>query len=296
MNTALSRRRFICISAAAVAMPSPGHSASWQGFALGADVSLKLKASPSLAQKAIQQTQEQLRSIEAMFSIYDPKSLISNLNRTGTLHQPPQALTQILQLCTRMYETTDGIFDPTVQVLWQAATQNADMDRARTKVGWERVSVGETITLDKHQAITLNGIAQGFATDLIRSNLTDLGLTRALVNIGEFAAIGGPFQMGLADHHGQVFSSQPLSDSALASSSPDAMLLAGRSHIIHPHQQRGAYWSTVCVQADTAAIADAASTAFTLMPTPKIRSTMRRIPELKRVILRGAGGKVKVLE
>lgn len=41
------------------------------------------------------------------------------------------------------------------------------------------------------QALTFNGIAQGFATDLVADVLRDHCLTNTLVNIGEYRAMGG---------------------------------------------------------------------------------------------------------
>src|SRR6056297_2116037 len=115
---------------------------------------------------------------------------------------------------------------------------------ARAAIGWARVRRdGDSIRLAPGQALTLNGMAQGFATDRVRALLRDAGLDRCLVNIGEFAALGGPWRLGLADpvhgHLGQV----TLDGTAVATSSPAADQVGGQAHILHATARPR--WSTV---------------------------------------------------
>ena len=135
-----------------------------------------------------------------------------------------------------------------------------------------------TIRLSPYQQLTFNGIAQGFATDLIRADLAALGLTRALINIGEFTALGGPFTLGLSDPEQGLFATRRLTDQAIATSSPGAMRVAGRPHILHRDPARTPRWSTVSVISPSAAVADAASTAFTLMTRAEIAHSIDRLP------------------
>jgi thiamine biosynthesis lipoprotein len=125
------------------------------------------------------------------------------------------------------------------------------------------------IELQSGQALTFNGIAQGFATDVMRLLLRKHGAETALVNIGEQAAMGGPFTLGLEDPtHGHL-GTRELRDRAIATSSPDATRLGDRAHILGPHGETP-LWSTVSIEAPSATMADALSTAAVFMDRPAL--------------------------
>ncbi|WP_371228134.1 FAD:protein FMN transferase [Roseovarius sp. 2305UL8-3] len=291
----LTRRRFLAVSAAALAAPAYAEPVRWQGHALGAEISLSLYAPEALTKTAIQVTRSRLRQVEQLFSLYDSTSVLSRLNRTGRLSSAPGLFQVLCNQCSRVHRATEGVFDPTIQPLWQALAAGRYSAPARALIGWTRAGVGPDIHLAPGQQITFNGIAQGFATDLIRADLARIGLARALINIGEFAAIGGPFTLGLADPAQGLFATRRITERAIATSSPGAMLLSGASHIQHPRNDRSARWSTVSVEADKAAIADAASTAFAVMTRPEIEQAQERLSPGIRVTLLSHNGDLLTL-
>lgn len=261
----MNRRRFLCISAAMAATPAWSVTHSWQGRALGADVSLKIKGPREVAILALQQVQRQLIEIERLFSLHDPSSALVELNRTGSLSNPDVRFTQLMQAADVAHIATDGLFDPTIQPLWRALASDGDTDAASAVIGWDRVLFDPGhIQLDQGQALTFNGIAQGFATDLVTAQLAVLGLTDTLVNIGEYRALGGPWRLGISDPtHGRL-GMRTLDGNAIATSSPAAMLLGDHAHILH--RDITPRWSTVSVEAVTATLADGLSTALCLAP------------------------------
>lgn len=289
----LSRRRFLAISAAALATPATAAPLRWQGVALGADVSLTLHAPEPIAEEALRQTRKRLRQIEGLFSLYDPGSALSQLNRDGVLPAPHPLFSDLMRLCDQAHSLTNGLFDPTIQPLWQALATGAPTGPAHQAIGWHRIHIGDPTRLAPGQALTFNGIAQGFATDLIRADLTSLGLGKALINIGEYAALGGPFILGLADPAQGIYATRRLDNSAIATSSPSAMSLGERSHILYPNRQP--HWSTVSVEAPKAALADALSTAFCLMTVDEIRETRDQLPDRLRITLLKRNGDIQTL-
>lgn len=284
--TALTRRCFLTVTAAALATKAAAAPIRWRGLALGAEIGLSIHAPVDLAEAAIRHTRDRLRQIERLFSLYDPDSVLSQLNRAGRLKQPPQDFRDLIDLCGVMHDATGGVFDPTIQSLWQTRPDPA-------AIGWNRVVSEEAITLAPGQQITLNGIAQGFATDLIRADLAHLGLTRVLVNIGEFAALGGPFTLGLADPELGLFATRTMTGLAIATSSPGAMTLKGGAHIRHPTRNTDPLWSTVSVVARSAAVADAASTAFAVMSRAELRRALARMPRGTQVTLLSEKGDIE---
>jgi thiamine biosynthesis lipoprotein len=217
-------------------------------------------------------------AIEADFSLHRPSAL-TRLNATGRLADPSPAFRAVIRLADAVHRLTDGAFDPTVQPLWQAAAEGRAVSGP---IGWHRVRSDGGIALDTGMALTFNGIAQGFGADAVRAHLAAHGFDRALIDMGEMAALGGPFRLGLIDPvHGQL-ASRSLTGTAIATSSPMATLVGGRPHIMHP---RGLppLWSTVSVEATSAALADALSTALVFLPADRIARL--RHPDLLRVTL-----------
>lgn len=284
---ALTRRRFLAISAAAsVAGPARAAPTKWRGYAMGADVAVTLPLSPSQAEPLFQRIEAKLRKLEGVFSLFDPDSQLSRLNRDSVIENPDAELLSVLTLCNTLHDATQGRFDPTVQPLWQAAARQVAQGNARAAIGWERVRFDTgKIELAPEQALTLNGIAQGYATDVITTLLGDAGLDKVLVNIGEFSGRGGPWQMGISDPVHGLVAQRALNNGALATSSPFAMTLPkGQSHILDPINSLATpRWSTVCVEAQNAAIADGASTALCLASLEHAQEIVARLPEVRRV-------------
>lgn len=288
----LNRRRFLTLTAAA-ALASPGHAepVRWRGYAMGAECTLTLHAPPKQAQSAIRAIRDLLEQVEHRFSLYAPGSELSRLNRTGALTSPSPEMGRLLAIADQVHTATQGRFDPTVQPLWSALASNTEPSEARKAIGWARVKHSPAqIILEPGQALTLNGIAQGHATDLATELLRQHGLTRVLINLGEYAALGGPFQLGLSDPARGLFATRSVTNGAIATSSPSAMQLnKTEGHILDPLGQKP-LWSTVTAESTSAALADAASTAFCLMTKPQITAAMHALPGLTRVTVLPATG------
>ena len=273
----MTRRRFLTISAAACATPVTAAPQRWRGYAMGAEIGLTLDAPAAVARPAIRQVRALLSGCERLFSLYDPESSLSRLNRDGLLPQPVPEFHSLLRRCDAFHHLTRGQFDPTVQPLWSALSTGGDAVAARAKIGWDRVSVSpQEITLGAGQQLTLNGIAQGFATDLVAQALRSAGLTRVLVNIGEFHAGGRPWHLGISDPVHGLVATRRLTDRAIATSSPGAQPLGQEAtHILNPKGAQAPRWSSVSVEAADATSADALSTAFCHMPKPAIARALQ---------------------
>ena len=288
----MKRRRFLQIVAAAVAAPGMASAAAeWRGRALGADAAIALHG-PGAAE-ALAELTPLLAQVEVVFSLHRPSEL-TELNAQGACRPSPW-MAEVLALADRLNRLTGGAFDPTVQPLWRALAEGGDLAAARALLGWDRVRIGTgRVVLDKGQALTLNGIAQGFATDLLRDRLAAQGFTQALVNIGEYAALGGPFRLGIEDPVAGLLATRALRSGALAVSSPGAMQLGGQGHILHP---RGLppRWSTVAVEADRAALADGLATALVFADLAQVTRLRAEVPGLRAVMLVDAAGDLRTI-
>lgn len=279
----LTRRRFLAISAAVAAGPAWAERHSWQGRALGADVSLTIHGPRPVAASAVEQLRRILAEVEKLFSLYDESATLVQLNGKGHLLSPDPRFVALMQAADHAHHLTGGLFDPTVQPLWRALADGGDIAGGQRAVGWHRVAFNRhRIDLAAGQALTFNGIAQGFATDLIADELKAHGLTDTLINIGEYRALGGPWRLAISDPaHGEL-GMRTLRNRAIATSSPAAMMLGAQTHILHPAARP--CWSTVSVEAETATLADSLSTALCLAPRDQV-AAMRDADGVNRITL-----------
>lgn len=285
----LNRRRFLTLAAVALC-PLPAHAgnvALWQGTGLGSALSLRLVgAEPHHARQTFTRVAAEIDRIETLASLHRDSAL-TRLNRDGHLAWPSAGLQELLAVAGRVHAATGGAFDPTVQPLWLATARGGDIGAARALIGWDRVRVTpREIRLEHGQALTLNGIAQGWAADRIAALLRARGFADALIDMGEIAALGHApggrdWSATIATPEGRALRETRLADRALATSSPRGTLIgAGKPHILGPRGQP-ALWQTASVSAPSAALADALSTAFCLMDRPAIDAALRACPEAR---------------
>jgi thiamine biosynthesis lipoprotein len=158
-------------------------------------------------------------------------------------------------------------------------------------VGWQGLEVSpRRVRLNSPGgAITLNGIAQGFAADGVMAALRRHGVEHALVNTGEIATLGQradaqEWSVGIQHprrpeaYMGVV----KLGGRCLATSGDYATTFSAdfsRNHIFDPRVgQSPQHFSSVSVAAPNATLADALSTAaFVLLPEAGLR-LVRSIP------------------
>ncbi|UFZ02789.1 FAD:protein FMN transferase [Bradyrhizobium ontarionense] len=324
-DRSLTRRRMIVIAACAAGSAfltgrrtaaAAGDPVRWCGSALGAQVSIEIHH-PDRAEAArlVERCIQDVRRLEQQFSLYRADSAICTLNRTGILVAPDADMVTLLKASLLFGGLTDGAFDPTVQPLWQLYADHfasdspdsggpspAKLAEALAKVGRHGLVVNEDrVVLVKHgAAITLNGIAQGYATDRVVDRLRAAGLSTTLVNMGEVRAIGArpegtPWRVGLADpdHPGALAETVDLVDRAVATSAGAGFRFdsAGRfTHLFDPATGRSPQrYSTVSVIAPTATEADALSTAFSLMPSSGIANVVATRPGVQARVTNSIG-------
>ncbi len=173
-------------------------AAKRSGLALGTRVSMAvLHTDRRVAERGLDAAFAALERVEQIMSIYRPSSQLSQLNRSGVLDDPHPLLVQILRAARRISIASRGAFDVTVQPLWDVHAKGKPpspslLSIAQSRVGWARLGISrKRIWFQRSgMAATLNGIAQGFATDHALAALRRAGIRHALVNTGELGALG----------------------------------------------------------------------------------------------------------
>lgn len=287
----MSRRRFLAISASALATPASALARVWTGTGLGGAISVQLDGlEPGAWHRVTRRIAAAVEHTEQHFSLFRD-SAVTRLNRDGYLAFPSPAFLDVCNLAGRIHQDTDGAFDPTVQALWLAARERKDIAAARRHVGWHRVTVDpDEIRLEPGMALTFNGIAQGWCADRIANLLREEGLKHVLIDMGEIVGIGGrapgrPWLAAVQSPGGADLGHVAIDDRALSTSSPLGTILPdGQGHILPPSGQVPR-WSTVSVSALSAATADALSTAFCLMKENTISNALRKHPTARCEVL-----------
>lgn len=243
------------------------------------------------AHAAIRDAFEQARAVDRLLSVYRDDSQVGKLNRTGRLDAPDPHLMMVIREAQRLSQLTQGAFDITVQPMWLASAGKMDREVARALVGWRDMLISEReVHLARHgMAITLNGIAQGYATDLAMAAIRSHGIAHALVDIGEFRASGGPsteraWHVGIADPRAlqHVLRRVALEQRSLATSGDYETTFShdfSRHHIVDPATGNSpTELASVTVAAPTALLADGLSTALMVMGMSKGLELVSRLP------------------
>ena len=204
----VNRRRFISSSLGMLAASSLGITGLFarssrlvteSRSALGTKVTIKVvHPSLRLAQNAIDTAFARIERVEQAMNLYRPQSEISILNQTGVLSSPSAELLRVLRTAQALSRKSKGAFDVTIQPLWelyqshQEVPSPSEIKAQQPFLGWRNISVQDTeIRLaNKHTKITLNGIAQGYATDQATRALSRAGIHHALIDCGELRSIG----------------------------------------------------------------------------------------------------------
>jgi len=258
--------------------------------------------------------------LERLLSRHDPGSDISQVNRMrpGDTLRIAIEVYNCLTLAARLARDTAGAFDIScgpLLVCWSEAKRQGldrpsdrDLALARTRVGMSPLRLHATPDTDagpREFSVTLapdspgplldlGAIGKGFALDSLRETLSDWKVGNVLVHSGTSTALGlgpGPeadargwivgVAAGWSPAHG--FSRVRLRNAALSGSGVE---VKGR-HILDPRTGQPvtttlAAW-TLC---DSAAVADALSTAFMVFSPAEAETFAQRHPDLWAMTVR----------
>jgi thiamine biosynthesis lipoprotein len=299
-----TRRRVITIFAAAAASAVAGGPArpreadyAWRGIAMGADAAILFNGvEPAIARSAAAAASAEIDRLEDALSLFRGDSELRRLNRDKALNAPSGDLRRALALALDIASRSGGLFDPSVQALWEAhvdwfaAAPGAGLPpdeviaKALAAVDWRRIAVEPgSIRVGAAQRLTLNGLGQGYVTDRIADLLHARGLRHVFVDLGEQRALG-PRQDGtpwlVARAKAAPFA---LTGGALATSEGSGCVLGASGeahHLFDPRNGRSAvHWNRITVRHRSAAVADALSTALYAASAAEIDALLPRFAE-----------------
>ena len=325
----ISRRRAIILFGCAAGLPALGSGSTfganegvslynWEGSALGAQAKLTLAHhNREEATEIISSAVQEIERLERIFSLHRPTSELTILNSQGHISQPSMDLVDVLKTAIRFGHDTGGAFDITVQPLWKvfakhfstgspqsAGPSKQELVEALRAVDYRAVEVStREIQLGlPGMSVTLNGIAQGYITDKVTELLKARGISQVLVELGETRALGEhpegrPWRIGLADpkDRSQITETVELTNRALATSAGSGTTFSSDGqfhHLFDPRTGRPANHNlSVSVITNSAAVADAMSTALFVAAPEKAQPIVKAVEDLTAIITSREGTK-----
>lgn len=177
-------------------------------FAMGSVVSFDLYTSDrKLALESVRKVMSRLKELEALFSVYQPDSEISRMNRSAgkkSVSLSPETLS-ILDKAIRASEQSAGYFDVTIEPLMELYGFRAEADekiipptdrelaQLENAIGIRNLKIegNSAGLLNEKSNVDLGGIGCGFAVDEALKILKSDGIDNFLINFSGDLFISG---------------------------------------------------------------------------------------------------------
>jgi FAD:protein FMN transferase len=236
------RAAFVLLLLASTAVAAPG-KLTYTDKAMGTYVTVWFWTDREAdAAKAAASVFDEMRRLDAEMTTWTPTGETAKINAAAGLH-PVKVSDEELEVIERALDVSKrsgGVFDITVEAfrgLWKfdedmdgSLPDQADVKKRLAKIGWRDVIVNhkaKTVYLRrKGMAITLGGIAKGYAVDKCVALLKKLGFTDFMVQAGGDMYISGskgpePWVVGIRDPRGtrdEMFALAPVKDHSFSTS------------------------------------------------------------------------------
>ena len=325
MSAVMTRRRFITFMAASAGLPlllkaggSQAKPVRWDGTALGAPASIQLfHTDEAQARAAIAAGLDELKRLEAIFSVYRADSSISKLNREGVLENAPDDFIAMLTRALSLAKISEGVYDPTIQPVWQtyfrhftssdpapAGPSSRDLAAALALVDWRAVEVdagrNRVSFARPGMGLTLNSGAQGYITDRVADVLRAHDFDHMLVDMGEPRALstkpdGSAWRIGIANpaDPGRTIVTLDVVNKCVSTSGGYGTLFDAAGSFTHLIDSRTGLTApallSVSVIADTGIAADGLSTAMLMAPVERRQDILRSAGGLKAIYVTPSG-------
>ncbi|WP_334075935.1 MULTISPECIES: FAD:protein FMN transferase [Paenibacillus] len=281
---------------------------------LGMGTKLWHKAYGKSAENALQAVEAEVKRLERLLSRFAPDSDIAKINRLagrGKVELSPEAF-EVLALAGRFSGLCRGAFDITIGPLvelWDYKNATAAPDHERIREALSLVnyadlrleSMTQTAGLRvRGQSIDLGAIGKGYASDKLIEVFRRFGVASAFSNLGGNVAVlgakpdGAPWRVGIRHprRENRLIGAVDVVDRAVVTSGDDQRYFIDamgirRHHLLDPATgyPADAGLISVTIVADSAAAADALSTAVFVAGMERGLSFLRGFPGAEAVFV-----------
>ena len=148
---------------------------------------------PGASEELLAACEDEVRRLEALFSVTDEASEIARLNATGEALLSEETA-RVLSFALREAELTGGALDVTLYPVvraWGFTTgdyrvpDEAEIEALLRRVGWAQVALeGQTARVPEGVMVDLGAVAKGYASDRLAALLREGGVESALIDLG----------------------------------------------------------------------------------------------------------------
>lgn len=169
--------------------------ATAQIFAM--DTVMEVAAYGPKAEKAVQETEGQIKALENQLSRTKADSLVSGLNRDGSIRHLTYDYWNLIARAKEYRDATNGAFDITIAPVMDAwgftgdsfrVPEQSELDTLLKKVNSDAIqmlgSPSDSVTLGEGQAIDLGGIAKGYTSDWVEQTFRANGIESGKISLG----------------------------------------------------------------------------------------------------------------
>lgn len=172
--------------------PDRGNYYKISGFAQGTSWNITYAMLDSVNLKP--QIDSILKAFDQTFSVYEPNSLISGINR-NELTEVSDEFKRVFELSSRVWKESNGYFDITVMPLVDAwgfgpgpktDIESSVIDSLLKFVGMEKVRLVNNRIVKDHPGVRMdmNAIAKGYSVDVVSGYFDSKGMKNYMVEIG----------------------------------------------------------------------------------------------------------------
>ena len=219
------------------------------------------------AKQHFPQIRKEIKRLEKIFNLYDSNSSIRTLNRDGLLTKPPKELLEVLSIAQKLSQDSQGVFDISIasriKKYYKEKNYTPIVDYTQIQFSKEKVYFKK-----KGMSITLNALAQGYLADYFYTYLKNLGIKNALINTGEYKALG----TNINSKNWQIYVSKYGNIELSNNKSLAISTINNSSNLQHPkYQLVPTQQNTIIVIGSSACIADGLATTLSIKKNKKIK-------------------------
>lgn len=144
-----------------------------------------------------------LSGVDSIANVFDTTSVTARFNREKEALRPPEKFLKLLEITEKIYQWSDGAFDPTVGPLvnlWGYGTTRStgtpptqELDSVLSEIGFAKISFNseKVSATNSTLALDFGAIAKGYGVDCVAEALKSAGIHDFMVEIGGEVRVAG---------------------------------------------------------------------------------------------------------
>lgn len=183
------------------------------------DTVVTMEAYGENREEAINQSMNQIKSLEALWSVTRESEVYELNHRQGSPVSVSEETRNLLSFSLGMAQETKGAFNPSLYPVvkaWGFTTgeyripESRELQELLKHTDFQAIQAEDgTVTLPERMEIDFGAVAKGYTGDLAVRTMKDYGITSGIINLGGNVALigqapdGGPWRVGIRSPYGE---------------------------------------------------------------------------------------------